>query len=293
MTLKMRSGVRSGTHKSLFIGPGAVYKNFKSPANLGEMLGATKGGSKVSINQEWHNSEIDGTLGPVKGARWLIGETCELETNLLEMSKENLQLQLPGSVIQSDSEYDVLMQTDDISSVDYYDVAIVGELVGKKKPIIFLVRNAVATEPLEVDTGNGKDDVVLKVKFQGNYTEENPTTPPYAIYYPIEDSDTGVTPEGKWDPFAGGGTDATAIANAKVAVVKASVEGISFTEDTTKNEAANVADLQALVDAANTDADVTATAKVDSVGHKYVVEISASGATTVTVDKGAVTTVIV
>jgi hypothetical protein len=188
MALNMRSGVRVGTHKNLFIGPGAIYKGFQDPTNLGTLLGATKGGNKISIKQEWHNAEIDGTLGPVKGARWLIGEEVELESNLLEMTIDNLKLQLPGAVVDNtDPDYDKIHQTGDISAVEYYDIAIVGELVGKQKPIIFVIKNACAVEPLEVDTGNGKEDVVLKVKFVGHYTEDAPTTPPYEIYYPKAD----------------------------------------------------------------------------------------------------------
>jgi len=195
MTLKMRSGVRPGTSKALFIGPGAIYKNFVSPTEMGTLLGATKGGNKINIQQEWHNAEIDGSLGPVKGARWLIGEDVEMETSLLEMTLDNLQLQLPGAVIDStDVDYDILSQTDDISLVEYYDVAIVGELIGKQKPIIFVIKNAVATEPLTIDTGNGKEDVVLKIKFVGHYTEEAPTTPPYEIYYPKADVVAPVAP---------------------------------------------------------------------------------------------------
>lgn len=188
MSLKMRSGIRPNTHKNLFIGPGAIYKGFKSPTELGTLLGATKGGNKINIAQEWHNAEIDGTLGPIKGARWLIGEEVDIETNLLEMTLENIRLQLPGAVIDSnDADYDVISQTDDIGLVEYYDVAIVGELIGKQKPIIFVIKNAVATEPLEIDTGNGKEDIVLKIKFVGHYSEEEPTTPPYQIFYPRED----------------------------------------------------------------------------------------------------------
>ncbi len=188
--LKMRSGIRPGSHKSLFIGPGAVYKGFVSPDELGTLLGATKGGNKINIAQEWHNAEIDGTLGPIQGARWLIGEEVSLETNLLEMSLENLKLQLPGAVVTAETDYDVVAQTEDIASVDYYDIAIVGELVGKQEPIIFVIHNAVATEPLEIDTGNGKDDVTMAIKFVGHYTEEAPTTPPYTIYYPRADVGT-------------------------------------------------------------------------------------------------------
>lgn len=185
----MRSGVRNGTHKNLFIGPGAVYKGFKSPKELGTLLGATKGGSKINIKQEWHNAAIDGTLGPVKGARWLTKEEVEMESSLLEMTLENLKLQLPGAVVDdtTETEYNILHQDGDISSVEYYDLAIVGELVGKKEPIIFVIKNASATDPLNIDTGTGKDDVVLKVKFVGHYSEDEPTVPPYAIYYPKAD----------------------------------------------------------------------------------------------------------
>lgn len=195
MTMKMRSGVRPGTHKNLLIGPGAVYKGFKSPTDLGTLLGATKGGNKISINQEWHNAEIDGTLGPVEKARWLIGEECEAEVNLLELTKDNLMLALPGSVVDTtDPDYEVIHQTDDISAVTYEDIAIVGELVGKAKPIIFVIKNAAAVDPLELDTNNGKDDIVLKVKFVGHYSEEAPTTPPYEIWYPKTDLGAPTTP---------------------------------------------------------------------------------------------------
>lgn len=183
--LKMRSGVKTGTSKNLMIGPGVAYVGFQSPTNLGKMLGATKGGNNVNIAQEWHESEIDGVLGPVKGARWLVGETVEVETNLLEITRENLELALPGCVVDSsDIDYDVISQTDDISKAEYMDVAIVGEISGKQEPVIFVIKNALAVDPVELPLGTGKDDVVLKVKFRGHYTEEEPTTPPYEIYYP-------------------------------------------------------------------------------------------------------------
>lgn len=79
-----------------------------------------------------------------------------------------------------------------------------------------------------------------------------------------------------------------AVANAKVANVKTAVEGVSFTEDTSKTAAQNIAALQTLVNAANTDADVTATAKEET--GKYVVELKATDATTVTVQIANITT---
>jgi len=80
------------------------------------------------------------------------------------------------------------------------------------------------------------------------------------------------------------------IANAKVAAVKTAVAAVAFMEDTTKNEAANVTALQALVDTANKDKDVKATAKVEN--GKYVVELTATDATTVKVEVADVKTTV-
>lgn len=182
---KMRSGVHQGTSENLYIGPGVVYKDFVSPQNMGTMLGATKGGTKITINKEWHAAEIDGTLGPVKSARWMTSCVVEAEVNLLEFTRENLLIALPGAVIEtSDPDYDRLYENGEITVDNYTTFAIVGEISGKQKPVIFVIKNAVAVDPLEVDGNTGKDDVVLKVKLQGHYTEEAPTTPPYEILYP-------------------------------------------------------------------------------------------------------------
>jgi hypothetical protein len=185
MAGKMRSGTTEKTPDSLFIGPGAVYKGFQDPQNLGTLIGATKGGNKVSFKEEWHAAEIDGALGDVKGASWLVGGEVKLEANLLEMTKENLLLTMRAAIVDtSDPDYDRIHHDGDITRTVHNDIAIVGELLGKQKPIIFVIRDAVNDAGTEVDTGTGKDDTVLKVAFTGEYNAANPTKMPYEIYYP-------------------------------------------------------------------------------------------------------------
>lgn len=186
MTMKMRSGITSTTSDNLFIGPGAIYKGFTDMDNLGTLLGATKGGNKITIKKDWHNAEIDGALGPLKGAKWMIGCEVEAETNLLELTLENIKLTLAGCLVDTTTSttHNIVHQEGTISPGDYETFAIVGELVGKDEPIIFVVKDAIATDPYETSTGNGKDDVVLKLKLIGHYDPDNPTKLPYEIYYP-------------------------------------------------------------------------------------------------------------
>lgn len=55
MSWKLINGVREGTTDNFVIGPGVMYKNFKSVKELGEMVGATTGGTKVGFDREYYD----------------------------------------------------------------------------------------------------------------------------------------------------------------------------------------------------------------------------------------------
>lgn len=186
MAWKMLSGVRAGTSDNLLIGPGVVYKNFVDPNNLGDMLGATTGGCKVNFDREYYNAEIDGVLGELDKAKWLVQDIPEVEVTLVEYTKDNLLTALPGSIVDSDSDpdYDIISPSEEIQVTEYTNIAVVGEITGGNVPVIFVVENALAVEPVEVDLKDGKGTVGLKVTFRGHYSEEAPTKPPYRIYLP-------------------------------------------------------------------------------------------------------------
>lgn len=195
MAWKMLSGVREGTSDNLMIGPGVVYKNFTSPNVLGEMLGATTGGSKVNFDREYYSAEIDGVLGELRDAKWLVKDIPEVEVTLVEYTKENLMTALPGMSVDSttDTEYDILQPTEEIQTTQYTNIAVVGEITSGKVPVIFVVENAMAVDPVEVDLKDGKGTVGLTVKFRGHYSESAPTKPPYRIYLPKKEVATPPT----------------------------------------------------------------------------------------------------
>lgn len=185
MAYKYRSGVNANTTKNLMIGPGAIFKGFKSPADVGDLLGATKGGNTIKLETEWHVAEIDGTLGPLMGGRWLTSANAQLESNLIEMTKETFLLKYPSfetSVL--DADYTKIAHGGNIGPTSYDTIAVIGEITGKDLPIIFVLENAAAVDSVEIPLGDGKDDIVLQVTWEGHYDPTEPTRIPFYILYP-------------------------------------------------------------------------------------------------------------
>lgn len=188
--MSKRTGVTATTVEQFLIGPGAVYKNWTDLATPGTLLGATIGGNQVTITREYHVPELDGALGPVKGTRRLIREVPVVVANLVEITKENLMLALAGATSADHPAvtptHDLITSTGEIADLDYLtNIAIVGQKAGTDKPIVFLIENALSTEPVEINLGTGRDDdVVLQTTFTGHYDPATPNTPPYKIYSP-------------------------------------------------------------------------------------------------------------
>lgn len=207
MAYKYRSGLRPGSSKNLVIGPGVIYSGFdltkfnvNDESTWGTLLGATKGGNNVKINLEYHSAEFDGTLGAVEGAEWLIAAQAQIETNLMEMTVENLRLKLPNFDIQShNNQYDIIRHNGEIAPTVSSNIAVIGEITGKHLPVIFVLERARVIDTFEAPLGTGKEDVVLKTTFESRYTEENPTVIPFYILYPkggspVNTPSTGLAP---------------------------------------------------------------------------------------------------
>jgi len=192
MSYQMMNGLNGRSAENLVIGPGLLTKGFNlaifnpdDRATWGVMLGATKGGNTANLDLEWHDTEPDGALGKVKGMRWVTKAESKLSTNLLEVSKENLLMKL--NIFKSTSlneRYDKLEHDGSVAPAPTQNVALFGAKVGSLDPIVIVIENAQATDPLELPMGTGKDDVVLKTEFEGMFDPANPTKIPFYILYP-------------------------------------------------------------------------------------------------------------
>lgn len=187
------NGLRDGSHKHLVIGPGAIFKDFNLETfdpedpigTAGTLLGATKGGNEVRLETEYHEVEVDGAIGPVEYMEWLISARAQLETNVLEVSRGNLQLVLPNfNVSTLNDKYDIIKHNGEIAPTVAHNIAIVGTVIGYNYPVIFVLNRARAINNPTLPLGTGKDDVPLNIIFEGRFTEGDPYTIPFYVLYP-------------------------------------------------------------------------------------------------------------
>lgn len=186
-----KTGVTNGTPKNILFGAGTVHKNLKFDSasktwNFEESIfGATSGGSKLTITPELVDVEADGAVVPVKGLKVKVGETAQMELNLLELTKEIIKSAVVGKDGTSqDENYDLIESKADIEEGDYLEnIAFVGKKLDGKN-IIVIMDNALCTSGFESE-GKNKEAGVGKYTFVCHADlDSDLDTLPYHIYYP-------------------------------------------------------------------------------------------------------------
>lgn len=149
------------------------------------IIGATSGGSKITITPEFLDIEADGAMVAVKGLKVKTGETAEMEINFLELTKDIIKSAVVGQDGASDdASFDLIESKADIEAGDYLtNIAFVGKTLNGRK-IIVIMDNALCTSGLESEGANKEAGV-------GTYTfachadlDSDLDTLPYHIYYP-------------------------------------------------------------------------------------------------------------
>lgn len=186
-----KSGITNSTPKNIMFGAGTIHKNLKYDAekhtwNFEEsILGATQGGSKISIKPEFKDIEVDGAIVAVKGLKVKTGETATMEFNFLEVTQDILKMALVGTDGQSaDEKYDLIESTAFITEGNYLDnVAFVGQTLDGRN-IIVIMDNALCTSGFE-SNGKNKEAGVFTCTFECHADlDSDMDTLPYHIYYP-------------------------------------------------------------------------------------------------------------
>lgn len=185
------SGVSATTPTNIMLGAGTLYKNLAYSTETskwtGTILGATSGGNKLSIKPEVTPIEVDGVLVEAKGLMQKTGETAQIETNMVEITKDFLKSTIIGQDGTSeDSRFDVIESKALIDDSDYIEnFAFVG-FKTDGSPIIVLFDWAICTEGLESDNKNKEASVIPAVfKCVAELTAGGATNKlPYHIYVP-------------------------------------------------------------------------------------------------------------
>ena len=194
----MKEGVTGATAKtpeSILFGACTVHKNLKyTPGaddkpgswNFAEsIVGATSGGSKMSLVPEVTNVEVDGVFVKTKGLQKKTGGTGSAEINFIELTQDVIKAALIAKEgTSADTNYVLLEDKADIAEEDYWEnIALVGTTL-KGKPIIAILDNVLCSSGFEPEPKN-KEGTVVKLTFEchgvlGTHTD----TLPWHIYYP-------------------------------------------------------------------------------------------------------------
>ncbi|MGM9683331.1 MAG: hypothetical protein ACI3XQ_07010 [Eubacteriales bacterium] len=191
MSKEGKNGITAKTPKNILFGAGTIHKGLKyagSSWNFSETLvGATSGGSKLSIVPEIKTIEVDGALVKAKGLNVKTGETGTLEINFIELTKEIIKAATFGTDGASeDSNYDLIESKVEISEGDYWEnIAFVGKTLDGRN-VIAILDNALCTSGFEQE-GKNKEGAVGKYTFECHADLEGDIdTLPWHIYYPKE-----------------------------------------------------------------------------------------------------------
>lgn len=183
------SGITADTPKNIMLGAGTLHKGLTftdGKWNFEEsLIGATSGGTKISIVPEFKDIEVDGALVKVKGLAVKIGETATVETNMVELTADWIKSTVVGQEGESAYEgFDVIESKRQLEDGDY--IKNFG-FIGKKMdgtPVIIIFDYALCTSGFEHE-GKNKENGVFKATFEC-YAELSSEADilPYHIYTP-------------------------------------------------------------------------------------------------------------
>jgi hypothetical protein len=185
-----KNGVTADTVKNILFGAGTIHKDLKYTEGTGwnfaeTCVGATSGGSKLSIVPEVYDVPVDGADVLVKGLRVKTGEKATMEVNLIELSSDVIAAAAMGVLAEAEmNNYDMIQSKPDIEIGDYWgNIAFVGKMLNNQ-PVIAILDNALCTTGFETE-GKNKEGSVGKYTFECHADPETDMDKlPWRIYYP-------------------------------------------------------------------------------------------------------------
>lgn len=184
-------GITADTYKKFIVDAGEVYAGWTDFGTPGTLLGATRGGSSLTVEQEIREMEVDGARGPVKGGRRITMVKATLTVNIIEHTAANFKRALAGADVAdfgTPANWDAVTRSLDIQDADYLNnICIVGEVSGSANGVAIKLDNALADGNFELSFAD-KDEGVLSTTFTAHFDPANlgadNDIEPWTIYMP-------------------------------------------------------------------------------------------------------------
>jgi hypothetical protein len=188
-SMTRRHGISEGTYRKFIIDAGEVRIGFTDFSNPGTLIGATRGGSSLTIEQEIREMEVDGARGPVKGSRRITMVKAALTVNLIEASTDIFKKALVGaSSADFNTSWDQITRSLGIADSDYLsDITILGDVSGYTDGMGVKLSNVLADGNFEL-TFADKDEGVIPITFTAHFDpadlEAKDDIEPWSILWP-------------------------------------------------------------------------------------------------------------
>lgn len=190
-----KTGYTKDTPKRFQLNAGALLTNleYKEEKWVGNLLGATSGGSNISLVNTYRQAEIDGVFTATVGSDSIESSEGKFEVNMIEWTADNLRMALLADKVDSDGKtypdgYEVITTRREVKETDYLkNLAYVGTITGSEKPIIIIMHHAFPTGGLEFEPQD-KQEGIYKLTFEARAAAEdvNNTSIPVTILFPKE-----------------------------------------------------------------------------------------------------------
>lgn len=190
-----KTGASTDTPKNIMFGAGTIHKNLIYTEGTGStagswnfansIIGATSGGSKISIVPEITKIDVDGALVASKGLTTKTGETATMDINFIELTKDIITKSVIGKAgTSADDNFDLIESKADIEAGDYLtNIAFVGKTLDNRD-IIVIMDNALCTSGFSAE-GKNKAGAVTAYTFECHADLSSDLDKlPWHIYYP-------------------------------------------------------------------------------------------------------------
>lgn len=191
-----KTGYTKDTPNFYLLNAGAWVKNLTWDGTENkwtyDLIGATSGGSKITLKNTYRQVEVDGVFTTPVGADMIEEAEATAELNFIELTLENLKMILLADSQESAADgdfppgYTIIKPKAKIATTDYIEnMAYVGTLSGSDKPIIIIFHYAICTSGLEVEPKD-KEEAIYTVTFEARTGADNLDTMalPVTILYP-------------------------------------------------------------------------------------------------------------
>lgn len=182
------TGITEATPKHLIYGAGVVIRNFDKTKTVesqkANWMGATKGGSELTLVQELVYPEIDGALGKIMGTERLKQDTAKAKITFVDIDLDTLLDGLPGAVATDNADGTVsITRSRHPEAADHNtNIAVITDHAESDGSVGFILSNPLATGDITLTFSDEFSE--LELEWEAHYDAATPSTRPWELIFP-------------------------------------------------------------------------------------------------------------